>query len=291
MITLGSFSFSFLRVQQQERKIEEAVSQLETPLQEQATANLLQINPQEFSKIVFESFYGDLRSNPGVVKSAVGVELRRLGVKPKKLAITISEVDPEDFQVESNLGSEYGLSQKKAHEIVEKSLLAISGLNQRIAEMITHSALSGIADADFSLMDGKLGFLAGMVGKQGNAEHRFERVVTLAGIPTPTFGEVRVDAEKLLKLRESDECRAFRDWLSQTDAMSDKEVQTRLAGLSSRVRMMINGRMGKAIRFIVSNGLSFVPVVGGFASVGASAVDSFLLEKLATKDSVVSFRC
>ncbi len=288
-LPLGSYSFSVLRVQEQERKIEEAISRLEPSLQEQASANLIQVNPKEFSKTVFESFYGDLRVNPAVVKSAVEVELRRHGIKPKRLGLTISEIDPEDFRVESNLISEYGLSEKKAHSIVEIGLLAVSGLNQRIAEMIEHSALSGITDAEVPLMGGKLGFLAGLVSEQGNAEHRFERVVTLAGLPTPTFANVRVDAEKLLKLRESDECMAFRDWLSQTDAMSDKEVQTRLTGLSSRIRLMVNGRVGKAIRFMVSNGLSFAGPLGGLASLGTSAVDSFLLEKLAPKDSVVSF--
>lgn len=288
-LPLGSYSFSVLRVQEQERKIDEAISRLEPSLQEQVSANLLQVNPRKFSKTVFESFYGDLRGNPAVVKSAVEVELRRLGIKPKKLAMSISEVDPEDFRVESNLSSEYGLSQSKAHHVVERSLLAVSGLNQRIAEMMEHSALSGITDADFPLMGGKLGFLAGLVGAQGDAEHRFERVATLTGLPSPTFGSVRVDAQKLLKLRESDECRAFRDWLSQTDALSDMEIQSRVAGLSSKIRAVVNGRIGKAIRFMVSNGLSFAGPLGGVASLGASAVDSFLLEKLAPKDSVVSF--
>jgi hypothetical protein len=289
-LPLGSYSFSAIRVQRQEQKIEEGISRLEPSLQAHATANLIQIDPQEFSKTVFESFYADLRRNSTIAKSALEVELRRLGIKPKRLELTISEVDPEDFRVESNLESEYGLSKQVAHDIVGRSLIAIAGLNHRFAEMMLHSALSGITDADIPLMEGKLGFLAGLVSEQVSAEHRFERVVTVAGIPTPIFGSTRVDAGRLLELRESDECRAFRDWLSRTDEMSDKEIKTRVAGLISKLRAMPNSRTGKVVRFIVSNGLSFIPPhIGIPASLGFSTLDSFVIDRLAPKDNVIGF--
>jgi hypothetical protein len=43
------------------------------------------------------------------------------------------------------------------------------------------------------------------------------------------------------------------------------------------------------MRFIVSNGLSFVPGVSALAGLGASAIDTFILDRIAPKDAVVSF--
>jgi hypothetical protein len=49
-------------------------------------------------------------------------------------------------------------------------------------------------------------------------------------------------------------------------------------------------KVGKAIRFVVSNGLALIPPpFGPAAGLAASAVDSFLLERLVPKDAVISF--
>ena len=119
-----------------------------------------------------------------------------------------------------------------------------------------------------------------------NQERHVERVVNIVDVPVPIMGETIVDAEKLLRVRDSDECRTFRSWLAETDSLSNTEIQKRFGGLSAKMSKAVNTKWGKRMRFAISNGLSLTgPVVG----LTASVVDSFILERLLPKDAVVSF--
>jgi hypothetical protein len=103
-----------------------------------------------------------------------------------------------------------------------------------------------------------------------------------------------VDVKTLLKVRESDECRAFKQWLSGSEALSDEEVGERVSGFGRRIRQAVHTRVGKAVRFVVSNGLGIglgliSPPVGLAVGVAVAALDTFLLETLIPKDAVISF--
>jgi hypothetical protein len=124
------------------------------------------------------------------------------------------------------------------------------------------------------------------IAASSNHEPRFERVLDIAGLPAAQLGQTRIDAEKLLRIRESDECRAFRDWLSRTDSLSDAELKKRLTGVGTRICQVLNSKPGKAIRFVVSNGLGLLGPIGGLT---AGAVDSFILDRLAPRDAVLAF--
>jgi hypothetical protein len=151
--------------------------------------------------------------------------------------------------------------------------------------MMAHSALSGTSAEDLPLLQGKLSMVADLVASS-NHEHRFARVLDIAGLPAPSTGNWKIDAEKLLRIRESDECRAFRDWLSRSDSLPDVELKERLAGLNGRIRQAVNSKLGKTVRFVISNGLGLLGPVTGLT---VSAVDSFILERLAPKDAVLAF--
>ena len=149
-------------------------------------------------------------------------------------------------------------------------------------------AVSGIREKDLPVLRAKFGAVASLL-PTAEGERRFERVAKLTGLQMPVFGETRVDADKLLKVRESDDCRAFRDWLANTGSLSDKEVKNRIRGLNARVRHAINSGTGKAVRLLVSTGLSFVPRTSGMVGLAASVVDTFILERLAPRDALVAF--
>ena len=77
-LPLGSYSFSVLRVQDQDKKIDDAVSKLGI-VGEEAARHLVSISLPDFSSQVFDGFYGDLRHNQSVVQAAIGNELRKEG--------------------------------------------------------------------------------------------------------------------------------------------------------------------------------------------------------------------
>jgi hypothetical protein len=301
-LPLGSYSFSVLLLHDQEGKKEEQLEKLATlpgigrslgvDLRTAVQRNTIS-RPDSFSTSVFAGFYGDIRRDDAVLREAVIIELRKLGIKPKELSLLIEEVDPEDFRVQSNLQDRYGLSEQASHDMILRGLMAVATLNRRFAEMEVHSALSGIQESELSLLTGKLGAIAGLMDVQNN-EKRFERVLELVGLQGSNIPVPRISAKHLLALRDSDECRAFRDWLQRTDSLSDHELLNLLKGVRARTQGLVASPRGKMYRFLLSNGVPLAMGLNGdpksaLVGLGLSALDMFLLEHLLPKNAIVSF--
>lgn len=284
-LPLGSYSFSPVRLHEQEKIAEQKLHRLGEPLAAAVRTNLIAM-PEDFSARVFGGFYSDLRSNGQVVENSVRHELRKLGIKPKNLAIRVAETEAEDFRAESNIRSEYCLSDEDSHRIVERALLAVGDLNLRLVAMATYHALTGVNDSDKPLLEGKFEAIADLVD---SADHqgRFSRVKTIVGLHTVTAGVTEISADRIIKVRNSDEYRVFRSWLGTTDSLSDAEIRESVNGLNARIREALSSKTGKVVRFLVSNGLSLLATP--LAALGISAVDSVIVEHLARKDAVVSF--
>jgi hypothetical protein len=286
-LPLCSYSFSEVRVADQEHQFETAYKALMPELQDAIKANRI-ATPADFKSEVFSGFYGDIRRNPLVLEAAVRHDLKTRGIKAKQLRLSIEETDPEDFRVKNNLVSEYGISEQMAHRVIERAILASADLNLRFVQMKMCEAVSGITEKDLPVLEAKFGVAASLV-QTSYGQKQFDRVAKLTGLQVPIFGQTKVDAEKLLKIRGSDDCRAFRDWLANTESLSDKEAKDRIRGLNAQMCSAVNSTTGKAIRFLVSTGLSFVPHTAGLVGLGASAIDTFIVARLAPRDAVVAF--
>ena len=173
-LPLGSYSFSPLRLHEQEKITQRKIDAMSEALATAVRTNLIAM-PHQFSTTVFDGFYSDVRRNSPVVENSIKHQLWRWGINPKKLRVQITEAEPEDFRVESNLKSEYCLPDESAHKLVERALLAVADLNLRFAEMLTYGALSGIRDDDKPLLEGKLKATADLV-ESVDDQRRFDRV-------------------------------------------------------------------------------------------------------------------
>jgi len=92
-----------------------------------------------------------MRANVPNIKSAVALQLKRklkTEVQPSEIFIQVHPIDEEDFRTETNLTKDFGLSEEEAHHVVDDGLRMLGGLNFRIAEMKTYSALSGFRDSE-----------------------------------------------------------------------------------------------------------------------------------------------
>lgn len=276
-----SYSFSEVRPAEEERHFESACRAVNPNLRDAIKANRI-ITPADFKSDVFAGFYGDIRRTPLVLEAAVRHDLNTRGIRAKRFKLTVEETEPHDFRVENNLVSEYGISEQMAHRVIERSMLAAADVNLRFLQMKVCDAVSGITEKDLPVLQAKLGAAASLV-QTSDGEKQFEHVAKLTGLQGPAFGQTKVDADKLLKIRESDDCRAFRDWLANTGSLSDKEVKDRIRGLNARISHAINSTPGKLVRVLVSLGLP------GVAGLAASVVDMFILERLAPRDAVVAF--
>jgi hypothetical protein len=304
-LPLNSYSYSVILVKDQDDKIQKNIESIGSLpnlppgvgiyLADELQKNLV-LRPDSFSKAVFDGFYGDLRNGNEVVKTALEIELIRLGVKPRHLRVRVEETASEDFRLDTNISLLYNISELTAHEIGNRALMAVARLNVEIALMMTYSAISGLNESDVPLLRGTLGLIGSFVGSTNN-EQQFMRVAQIAGLPLPNPGKDKLDVEKILKLRESDNCRAFRDWLKNTNDLSDREIKDRVAGMAATIKAAMGNTstFGKILRFVVSNGLQLatsvlgsLPLAAG-ASVGISAIDAFIVDRIIPKDSIVSF--
>jgi hypothetical protein len=246
-LPLFNYQFSVLKVQDGEERIESALSTLDSSLRAEIIRGRV-LRPPDYSKTVFDVFYRDMKTD--LLDSAVRLELRRRGIIPISHRLEIEQREDDEFGVQTDLPQRYRLPAFGAHQIIENAMMALGRLDERVACMRAHSALTGLGDKDQTLLDAKLGAVARSTDFL-TSEQKFGRVVAVKGLPVPEYGSTIVDVKGLLRVRESDECAAFKQWLAGSDKLSERELRERVSGLGRRIRQAtLYSKVGKAVRFV-----------------------------------------
>jgi hypothetical protein len=246
---------------------------------------------QMFTTDIAPSFESDLLRNPRITVAAARIDLKRTHqVDVPDFAFQACKVGDDRYEVHTDLAERANISDKDAHEIVKRALLAVAELNQRIAEMRSYSALSGFAEDDVDLFRTKLGFLAPLATSE-NQEGRFQRVISIADLPQVRIEpDTRIRVDRLLEVRASSELHEFRDWLLTIDSASDTEIRERVASLRVRLGAFAQSGPGKILRFFVTQGASMMPgPVGLGAGLALGAVDQFLVDKVLGRSGIAAF--
>jgi hypothetical protein len=207
------------------------------------------------------------------------------------LQIAVEDLGMEgDYRVRTNLIDTFGLDEQEAHRLIERALLGVAGLRQRLHLMRFFDALTGFREEEVPIFEASLDFLAEQLDP-GTQEHRFDRVVTVAGLPS--LADLpeghRVDAVRLLELRDTDECRELRGWLRDVDSETDEEINSRFDSIRERLAAVTHSQPGEVLRFVMTNAAGAVPGVGLAAGPLASLADRAIVEKLIGKPGPVSF--
>jgi hypothetical protein len=230
----------------------------------------------------------DLRNNTPALKAAIWEQLKIKGVESdRKLEVRVEEIRERVFRVVTNLNDSFGLSEQKAHDILQPSIGAVANLNQRIADMAAYSAITGFADAEAPLLFGKF---AGIIAPQNPKpiEEQFARVITIANLPDFVTGR-RIDVDRLLRARESAECLEFRAWLSKLEGVSDIQIADMVGGIRNEVASMIRSDLGRTLRFAMTTAIGLIPGAGLAVGPLAGVVDSFLVERMFPTSGVFAF--
>lgn len=249
--------------------------------------------PSHFGAATLAQLKTDLATNRPAISLLVKKSLaEQMGAAASKgdLILKVHQIDDTDFRVETNIAGQSKLSELDTHKMIERALLAAGGLNQQIEEMQTYSAISGFLQEEVPLFADKLDFLMSAILPQ-RQEERFRRVLTIKGIPEldRVDADTRIDAERLLKIRDSVECREFRAWLSTIDCASDSEIRDKVDSLHSKVSAVMHTKPGTDLRFITITGIGLVPIMSPGLGVLFGALDRFLLEKVFPFSGPASF--
>lgn len=235
----------------------------------------------------------DLRANIPSIAVATAFALKeklKTEINLSDFSICVHFIDEDDFRVETNISQKFRLNEQETHDVVERALLSVSGLNRRIETMKTYSALSGFQQGELPVLDAKLNFLAHQISPEAQ-EERFGRVVKITGFPdlSEAILKQQVSISKVLQIRDTSECREFREWLYSTDSLTDKEITDRFGSLKEKLLLLANGNAGKTVRWLANTTCVLLPDGGVFTGPAAGLLDAFLIEKILPKPGPISF--
>lgn len=151
------------------------------------------------------------------------------------------------------------------------------------------SALTGFNREEGQLFAERCGFLASLASPQP-LQQTFIRVVEVAGLPMISESNIgSINVPRLMELRQSDECRSFREWLSQVEESDDREISDRVNSLNARLGNVLHATPTKVVRFIATTGIGILLGIGPLLGIAAGALDNFLLEKLFPRNGPIAF--
>ena len=236
---------------------------------------------------LFPEFLHELVPNAVLLKESIRRNLSEAENTSLSDFFIVPHQESEDvIRVETDIGSHLGLPLERVHKIVEAGLMGISGLVLTIGHMKSHSAITGFKAEELPLFRRKLGCLAALASS-GSQEQTFQRVMEISGLAElPNRKGVRIKTDKLLRLRDSGECREFRDWLSSAGSASEEEIRDRVRSWNARLGTLVSGQAGKTVRFLTTLGLGLINLPTGIA---ASVFDSFLLDRLLPRSGIAAF--
>jgi hypothetical protein len=120
--------------------------------------------------------------------------------------------------------------------------------------------------------------------RAGTTQESFARLRELADVPDVAEAVLtkHISIEALTKLRESPAGYAFRTWFRKHCTGDSADVARAYIDLLSRVPPA-QTVAAKILRYVVTTGLGFIPVVGGALGAVASAIDDFAVDRVAER--------
>ncbi len=301
---LGSFSFANMLSAEKKKYVSEClecVSAIHGITVKQKKKLKLAIvdqilpDPENSGKQSITNFRQDVLNNRPIVKSAVIHQIKRqknVTLDPSQTEITFSKGSEaeDEFDSESNLSSLLQIDKDEVHKILQRALFGVGELNRRIENMQNYNALSGFINDEIPLFEEKLSFLEALVSPDTSVKE-FQRVMSITGLPDFDYlrdGSTRINIDKFLKIRESEECRDFREWITNLGSTTDDEIIARTRSLRTKLSSAIHSPVGKVLKFLVTTAAGFVGA-GGAVGIGASVLDNFLLDKILPKTGITTF--
>lgn len=252
-----------------------------------ALAGRLLTYPREAASSAVALTEADLVERPTLVAEAIRLATQgETGLDPGSVVVHAEPLKLEgDFRVSASIGKHLGLEPELEDRLVRQGLLAAAGLNQRLVLMKEFGAVTGFQNAELPLFATKLKFLADRLDPE-TQERRFDRILSITGLPDLRRLAPGIDVEKLLELRSKQEWREFRVWLRNIDTESDQQIAARFTDVRAQAAEMLQSTPGRAVRFLVTATAG----LGGFIPGAAvSAVDAFLMDRLLGRPGPAAF--
>lgn len=204
-----------------------------------------------------------------------------------KIRATIDWKSANMFITENNLTEIANLDDSKAREIIQKTIFGISSYNKKILEMRAFDTRNEFKENEMFVLNNKLDTLSN-INSSSKDKVALNRVLSLKNIPQINLSKgASIDIQKFVKIKNSKECKEFREWLRTiNDRTTDEEILSYINSFKGKLANFYNSTSSKTIRFLANTA---VGLLSAPASIGLGALDTFLLEKILPENGIVSF--
>ena len=296
-LPLNSFRFASIQIADRRRYLHGCMKNIEEiaaahyrdliRLKREIASALIDI-PTDISEELQAHFIANLRGSRELVEMGVEMATARFVVGERRvppIELRLDQIGDREFTVaESNL-SRLGFDRNTEHRIIERGLLSLGSIADRVVHMRALNAVTPFLDRDVPLFGRRLQAVIERAAPE-TLIARALRVLTIPRFPVVSDAEGSIDAEKLLQVRQTAEAREFRAWLSTAEPADEIELRTRSDMLSTQLASSMHGQLGRTLRFIVPNVMGALQPLAG---VVLDAADTFLLERLAPKNGPLIF--
>lgn len=173
---------------------------------------------------------------------------------------------------------------------VRAATVGVAGLEAQFGHMDRDNAVGGVKDDSLAIMERKVQSIWQEL-RPGERVEQFYRVQSIADLPD--FGEwlrdPGLDMKRFLEVRQTAECREFREFVSRSASMTDDELRARTTSLRAKIGENVKSPVGKMLRFFGTTLAGLVPGAGLVLGPTASAADTFLVEKVFPSTGIISF--
>jgi hypothetical protein len=245
-------------------------------------------NPADIVPSTFQGLRRALLGDNEITKLAVSTAAHQFHGKSiplTKLELEIESIKNSEYRTRSNVAELLSISEQESHKIVERGILNLSGLYQRLSYMHGFNSSAWFHEEDVPLLNRELSRLSTMVTTT-KLEEPFIRIQNLLGLPDITPSK-QIDIRLVMKLRESKECRDFRQWLESSEDLSNKEIGVLVNSFSEKISRAVDTIPGRAIRLAVSAGIGSA-LAGPAAGITLSAIEDFTFKYMVKKPGPIS---
>lgn len=226
-------------------------------------------------------------SNNEVFKTAIinSIKARQnKSIAKKDISIHVETYELSGYHAISNIRSLIDVDEYEEHKIIEKSILDTSGFYKRLSLMKSYDSIAWFSDDDSNLLNSEIKHVATEIDSRLQ-ERRLTRILELKGLPL-IDNRQSIDINSLMKLRDSNECRQFREWLKTMDAKSDKDILSEVTSYKNAFNNILTSDSSRIARFMISTVVGSIHPVAGVA---LGVADQFILDRLIKRNGPISF--
>lgn len=186
--------------------------------------------------------------------------------------LSIEEVAEEIFQINTNLGHLLNISDQDLHDYFKTPFFEITGTNLQILRMKAVNAAAGLTEVQARITSKRIDFVSRLIA-ESDTRPEFSRICNVTNTPELPVG-ANINIDQLIELRESTEAYAFRDWLQNSQKLSDKEIEELTNNWRRKLGEKLQGQNAKGLRWLTSTGAGVL--MGEATGTITSGIDYFL---------------